>query len=134
MPLIYNFGSMASVRVPGSFVRFRNTSIEDPCVKEYLSWHYDNQIRSLLDKEVEGLLEDRGSYACHEDVETRAEFELRLTDLIRKMMFVSGDPAEPSAETAWMIETIVRNQVLLMVSHSRSSVFGCTVLNMVQSS
>jgi hypothetical protein len=32
------------------------------------------------------------------------------------MMFVSGETAEPSTETTWLIEEIVREQVVHMVS------------------
>ena len=39
-----------------------------------------------------------------------------LTDLIYKMMFVSGETAEASAETTSMIEEIVHTQVVEMVS------------------
>jgi Transcription initiation factor IID, 18kD subunit len=41
--------------------------------------------------------------------------ELPLTYPMQ-MMFVSGETAEPSAETTWMIEEIVREQVVEMVS------------------
>ena len=34
------------------------------------------------------------------------------------MMYVSGETAEPSAETTGMVEEIVRQQVIEMVSHS----------------
>ena len=39
-----------------------------------------------------------------------------LTDIFLKMMFVSGETAEASAETTWLIEEIVREQVVHMVS------------------
>ncbi len=50
------------------------------------------------------------------DDETEREFKQRLNHYFRQMMFVSGETAEPSAETTWMIEEIVREQVLDMVS------------------
>lgn len=50
------------------------------------------------------------------DNETRQEFKIRLTHLLGQMMFVSGETAEPSTETTWMIEEIVRDQVIEMVS------------------
>ena len=52
------------------------------------------------------------------DDETQFEFKQRLNHYLRQMMFVSGETAEPSAETTWMIEEIVREQVLEMVSSS----------------
>ena len=50
-----------------------------------------------------------------ETVESVAQFKARLTHWFRQMMFVSGETAEPSAETTWMIEEIVREQVIEMV-------------------
>lgn len=38
-----------------------------------------------------------------------------LTELFGQMMFVSGETAEPSADTTGMIEEIVRQQVIEMV-------------------
>jgi Transcription initiation factor IID, 18kD subunit len=40
----------------------------------------------------------------------------RYLTVVLQMMFVSGETAEPSPETTWMIEEIVREQVLEMVS------------------
>ncbi len=51
-----------------------------------------------------------------DDFETTEDFKERLTYWLGQMMFVSGETAEPSAETTWMIEEIVREQVLEMVS------------------
>lgn len=39
-----------------------------------------------------------------------------LMDVIQKMMFVSGETADPSVETTSMIEEIVHMQVVEMVS------------------
>lgn len=47
--------------------------------------------------------------------ETTDEFRARLIYAIGQMMFVSGESAEPSAETTGMIEEIVRQQVIEMV-------------------
>mgnify|MGYP003310288267 CR=1 FL=1 len=44
------------------------------------------------------------------------EFE-GYADTLTKMMYVSGETAEPSAETTGMVEEIVRQQVIEMVSH-----------------
>lgn len=48
--------------------------------------------------------------------ETITEFKKALTDLIKKMMFVSGETAEPSVETTTLIEEITRQQVIEIVS------------------
>ena len=45
------------------------------------------------------------------------------TDEITKMMFVSGETAEPSTETTWIIEEIVRQQVIEIVSGMIISLF-----------
>lgn len=51
------------------------------------------------------------------DNETEEEFKERLTYWIEQMMFVSGETAEPSAETTGMIEELVKQQVIEMVSY-----------------
>lgn len=51
-----------------------------------------------------------------EDAETEAMFEANRTDLFVKMMFVSGETAEPSVETTTLIEEITRQQVIEIVS------------------
>lgn len=61
-----------------------------------------------------------------DDSETMEDFRQRLIHWIAQMMFVSGETAEPGPETTWMIEEIVREQVLEMVcppsllKHSRN--------------
>lgn len=60
--------------------------------------------------------EDLESPENAEDAETMRDFEARLTDAIKQMMFVSGETAEPSIETTTLIEDIVRQQVIEMVS------------------
>lgn len=42
--------------------------------------------------------------------------EITFTDDIRQMMFVSGETAEASTETTTLIEEIVRQQVIEIVS------------------
>ncbi|OAG39710.1 hypothetical protein AYO21_05985 [Fonsecaea monophora] len=54
-----------------------------------------------------------------DDFESPEEFKQRLIYWIGQMMFVSGETAEPSTETTWMIEEIVREQVIEMVRHTR---------------
>ncbi|KAJ9283872.1 hypothetical protein DTO021C3_8556 [Paecilomyces variotii] len=62
--------------------------------------------------------EDLESPENAEDAETMRDFEARLTDAIKQMMFVSGETAEPSIETTTLIEDIVRQQVIEMLSRS----------------
>lgn len=53
----------------------------------------------------------------HDDPEeTTEECNGRLMQVLSQMMFVSGEQAEPSAETTYLIEEIVREQVIEMVS------------------
>ncbi|KIW37592.1 uncharacterized protein PV06_10236 [Exophiala oligosperma] len=52
------------------------------------------------------------------DTETMGEYKQRLIHWIEQMMFVSGETAEPSAETTWMIEEIVREQVVEMLTQA----------------
>jgi transcription initiation protein SPT3 len=54
------------------------------------------------------------------DYETELMFKWTLTDLIRQMMFVSGETAEPSIESTTLIEDITRQQVIEIVSLSLS--------------
>ena len=51
------------------------------------------------------------------DDESKEDFKERLTAWILQMMFVSGETAEPSTETTGMIEELVKQQVIEMVSH-----------------
>ena len=44
------------------------------------------------------------------------EWKFMITNSITQMMFVSGETAEPSPETTTIIEEIVREQVVEMVS------------------
>ncbi|RAH61386.1 SAGA-like transcriptional regulatory complex subunit Spt3 [Aspergillus piperis CBS 112811] len=52
------------------------------------------------------------------DAETREEFKEMLINFARKMMFVSGETAEPSVETTTLIEDIVRQQVVEILARS----------------
>ncbi|GAA87445.1 SAGA-like transcriptional regulatory complex subunit Spt3 [Aspergillus luchuensis IFO 4308] len=52
------------------------------------------------------------------DAETREEFKEMLISFSRKMMFVSGETAEPSVETTTLIEDIVRQQVVEILARS----------------
>ena len=50
------------------------------------------------------------------DDESHEEFRERLMVWFEQMMFVSGETAEPSTETTGMIEELVKQQVIEMVS------------------
>ncbi|OJI91137.1 hypothetical protein ASPTUDRAFT_915756 [Aspergillus tubingensis CBS 134.48] len=52
------------------------------------------------------------------DADTREEFKEMLISFSRKMMFVSGETAEPSVETTTLIEDIVRQQVVEILARS----------------
>jgi hypothetical protein len=56
--------------------------------------------------------------------ENKGDFEERLTGSVKQMMFVSGETAEPSAETTGMIEELVKQQVIEMVSQPNPDSFG----------
>lgn len=56
-----------------------------------------------------------------EDDESLEDWKIRHAKHIEQMMFVSGETAEPSPDTTGMIEEIVRQQVIEMVSLSPSS-------------
>lgn len=63
-----------------------------------------------------GLPNENAQEQSHdEDDETHEQFKARFTNIISKMMFVSGETAEPSQETTTLIEEIVRQQVVEMV-------------------
>ena len=47
--------------------------------------------------------------------EIQSLFETGFTDPLLKMMFVSGETAEPSQETTTLIEDITRQQVVEIV-------------------
>lgn len=66
-------------------------------------------------------LEQPGQPQAPEEPEDDAQPKHKKTDygmanVIVKMMYVSGETAEPSAETTGMVEEIVRQQVIEMVS------------------
>lgn len=50
------------------------------------------------------------------EAESAYRFKSRLTNVLRQMMYVSGETAEPSVETTSIIEDIVRQQVIELVS------------------
>lgn len=57
------------------------------------------------------------------DCESEEDFKGRLTAWVNQMMFVSGETAEPSTETTGMIEELVKQQVIEMVSRRIVIVF-----------
>jgi Transcription initiation factor IID, 18kD subunit len=71
--------------------------------------------------DVEPPGEQRIPIAKHSELrdshdESHEEFRERLMNWFEQMMFVSGETAEPSAETTGMIEELVKQQVIEMVS------------------
>lgn len=72
---------------------------------------------------------DRGfpePHSCPEEAlpanglnETLEQFKTRFTNVLRQMMYVSGETAEPPVETTSIIEDIVRQQVIELVSMPR---------------
>ena len=50
-----------------------------------------------------------------EERESKGVFWVKLMIWFKKMMYVSGETAEPSHETTGMVEEIVRQQVIEMV-------------------
>jgi hypothetical protein len=60
-------------------------------------------------------LEATETVRLRENYETELMFKWTLTDLIRQMMFVSGETAEPSIESTTLIEDITRQQVIEIV-------------------
>lgn len=50
----------------------------------------------------------------------KEEWDYLMTNMITQMMFVSGETGEPSVETTTIIEEIVREQVVEMVSCEQS--------------
>lgn len=51
-----------------------------------------------------------------ETEETIVQFDIRLANIFKQMMYVSGETAEPSVETTGIIEDIVRQQVIELAS------------------
>ncbi|KAJ5578400.1 SAGA complex subunit spt3 [Penicillium hispanicum] len=84
---------------------------------------YLPQIPYLFGDEMDGVETDTGAQAEIEietetETETEAEFKKHITNLIRKMMFVSGETAEPSIDTTTLIEDITRQQVIEILTRS----------------
>ena len=54
-----------------------------------------------------------------EEHDEKAEWRMLMHGMITQMMFVSGEEAEPSVQTTTIIEEIVREQVVELVSRAR---------------
>ncbi|KAA8651718.1 transcriptional regulator SPT3 [Aspergillus tanneri] len=81
---------------------------------------FDKHILAAAAREA-GNVEDTQKFGeesvdAHEETDER--FRARLTNLLRQMMFVSGETAEPSVETTTLIEEIVRQQVVEILVRS----------------
>ncbi|RDW89944.1 transcriptional regulator SPT3 [Aspergillus mulundensis] len=62
--------------------------------------------------------EDKAFDSADDIFETKEMFAATMANLIRQMMFVSGETAEPSIETTTLIEDIVRQQVVELLARS----------------
>ena len=71
-----------------------------------------NRVEPFTEEEMQQLKEI--DTAIKED--QKEEWKYLMTNMITQMMFVSGETAEPSMETTTIIEEIVREQVVEMVS------------------
>lgn len=67
-----------------------------------------------ISEEVPSTLEPQ-SYDT-EKLQEKVEWRLLMHGMITQMMFVSGEEAEPSVQTTTIIEEIVREQVVELVS------------------
>ena len=66
---------------------------------------------------IRGAGDDFEGLCCDQDVDcSEEEFKANMRSAICQMMFVSGETGEPSTETTTMIEGIVQQQVVEMVS------------------
>lgn len=74
-------------------------------------------------------MSDRYFYVNGQRYRMRPGFLLRLSrraitiDSFQQMMYVSGETTEPSIETTGIIEDIVRQQVIELVSHPLSFLY-----------
>ena len=67
----------------------------------------------------EGCSESHMSDVAPERLE-KVEWKWLMHHMIQQMMFVSGEEAEPSVQTTTIIEEIVREQVIELVSQSHT--------------
>jgi len=102
--------------------RARDQGAMVPFIPDFGSLQNTSDTQNTFTGTGDGLTTDSvAGRGDDDDFETTDEFKLRLMYWIEQMMFVSGETAEPSVETTWMIEEIVREQVLEMVGYSSSS-------------
>lgn len=73
-------------------------------------------IRSRVEFHAAKKMEDLKQIDPAIEQNQREEWNYLTTNMITQMMFVSGETGEPSAETTTIIEEIVREQVVEMVS------------------
>lgn len=71
----------------------------------------------VIPRDMDTILTMANSFkhAKQEQFKMKMKQEREFTDNTTKMMYVSGETAEPSAETTGMVEEIVRQQVIEMV-------------------
>ena len=84
-----------------------------PVLDSSLKW---KQITAKITPDVR-IVHDMATGAKHE---WEMDFKQRLTECFQQMMYVSGETAEASPETTYLIEEVVREQVVEMVSSARS--------------
>ena len=114
------------------------TGVLNSCTAASFQSGYDEAIRARMNNQIVRIVfapdtVDSYSFAPADDegdqVEapidpfwTEANFRVALTNTIQQMMYVSGETGEPSVETTGIIEDIVRQQVVEIVSGPQNDV------------
>lgn len=91
------------------------------------------QIMSRVEPYAAEKMEDLKQIDLAIKQDQREEWDYLTTNMITQMMFVSGETGEPSAETTTIIEEIVREQVVEMVSSNQSLLLQCLHLSLFYS-
>lgn len=120
-------GTFSCALAPDSFVRCVLDHTRLLWARSFRSWFYNPYSSFFLrfnictmsrpssfDRVAENLT-GAAVTSSGESEEMRQYRKHTLTELFGQMMFVSGETAEPSADTTGMIEEIVRQQVIEMV-------------------
>ncbi|KAF9890328.1 Transcription initiation protein spt3 [Aspergillus nanangensis] len=84
------------------------------------SGNSDTPVSGFFSDETVGIAETTSEDEAKENdtLETDETFQTILTNLLRQMMFVSGETAEPAVDTTTLIEEIVRQQVVEILVRS----------------
>ena len=91
------------------FQQMLDEAVSAPQALPNVSFFYEVPARCICDSST------KNATFNYED-DSKKAFDIRLMGILKQMMYVSGETAEPSAETTGMIEEIVRQQVIEMVS------------------